>query len=386
MPTLPGQADSILAALAEFATPPSRDTPTFDWTAIVQRDRPGSATERQRAQAARMAVIQTRLREWLAEQHLAPIHLEESAFYATVALSESASPAQELSLGELIAWIYAIDDFVDTPARWQGARNDPSLALDGALTLILQPLRLLRRMRHPRHAPHARRRFRPMQGIPEVVALRDSLRAALATMRAAWRPLAGSRGVASFRDYLIARELTACVTMMRQEFRWNRALAASPDGAGLPDVATYLRTGAISIGMYAVAALAACFERAPRQAWRLGAPAIESGGRVIRLTNDIHTYEADALEEKATIVTLMLRDLGAPLTGLDPTSSASVHLAQEQACSHLKVALVDFARASGDLPEGPLAYAIGHAVAFALAVYGSGSGHSAAQPTVAPEG
>lgn len=110
---------------------------------------------------------------------------------------------------------------------------------------------------------------------------------------------------------------TASIPLIVLSALWNAALARRPEAPELPSFATYLRNGAVSIGMPAVAAVAASFEEHPQAAWWHGRRVIEAGGRVVRLTNDLHTYFADVAEGKATSITIRLRELGFPPTGLD---------------------------------------------------------------------
>jgi hypothetical protein len=162
---------------------------------------------------------------------------------------------------------------------------------------------------------------------------------------------------------------------MSTEARWNREWALCPDGTELPAFDTYLRNGAVSIGMPAVVAVAASFERAPDDAWRRGNAAITAGGCVIRLTNDLHTYFADVEEGKVSAIAIRLRELGFLPRGLDPDTSAEVGQAQSSIGADMARAVEAFARRQEHLTEGSLAYCARHAVAFALAVYGDGSVH-----------
>jgi hypothetical protein len=166
---------------------------------------------------------------------------------------------------------------------------------------------------------------------------------------------------------------------MRQELVWNlahftaRTAPSVHERETLPTSETYLRNGAISIGMSAVAATAASFEPRPSDAWKCAVAAVDSGGAVVRLTNDLHTYFADVGEGKVTSVTIRAGLCGASPSTQDAESSPEVHAAQAALSADLARAVAAFGQAQAGVSDGPLAYCARHAVAFALAVYGDGS-------------
>jgi len=207
--------------------------------------------------------------------------------------------------------------------------------------------------------------------------MHTALRSILDMLRAEWAHLPGGARETDARMAQVAEQFAACAAAMRRKIGWNLALARRPEGGELPPIAAYVRGGAVSIGMPAVAAT---FEDRPRRAWWQAQGAIEAGGRIVRLTNDLHTYFADAAEGKVTSITIRLRELGFPTTGLDPETSAEVRQAQEIVCRDLTRAVDDFGDAHGEMADGPLGYCMRHAAAFALAVYGDGSRFSRKPP------
>ncbi len=377
MPTLPGRATSILADLSGFSPVGRRALPHFDWPALVEEARPGSATDGQRRQAARFARVREDLTRWVEHQALPADHVEESALYATVSTPPETAHEQAMAVARTICWIYAIDDFLDKLDLRQAApaeRNAAVARLDRDLRAVFAPV-----------APHARhaqmRRFGLAQprsdamlteAPPLAVALRESLRGLFVDLRAQWEPLPSVWGRERFRLRTAAEQFAACVAMMRQELRWNMALAEHPQAPRLPSFATYVRAGALSIGMYAVASVVTGFEAQPRRAWRTALPAIDAAGRVVRLANDLNTYEADADEGKVSAIAIRLKQLGYPPVGLDPETSSEVRRAQAWVSDDLARAIVAFSRRTIALPPGALSYYLRHIVAFALAVYGDG--------------
>jgi hypothetical protein len=135
--------------------------------------------------------------------------------------------------------------------------------------------------------------------------------------------------------------------------------------------------------MPAVASAVSGFEPHPRHRWRTAWRAIVAAGRIVRLANDLHTYEADVDEGKVSAITIRLRDLGCAPFGHDPRTSREVRQAQAWVSNDLAHGIADFSRLHTALPPGPLSYYLRHVVAFALAVYGDGS-RFAANPVAAP--
>lgn len=387
MPTLPERATSITAVLGAFApargagVAPASDAPVFDWRAIVQAKKPGAASEGQSEQAARLKRTLTDLRAWAEAQGLSPEHLEESAVYATVCTTPDAPAGQVRALATAIFWIYLVDDFLDRRDFARDAGRDlgaVAWALDTDLAAMLRPLSegdgdLATRARAAPWWTIAHVGGRAPS--PDALILGRALDSLLATLHAEWATLRGGRRQGRQRRSLVAGELACCLAAMRTELLWNVEFARRPDGRDLPAFVAYARNGAVSIGMPVVAAVAASFEACPRQAWRRARGAVASGGAVVRLTNDLHTYFADADEGKASAVTLRLRDLGLPLRGLDPDASPEVRRAQATLGDDLARIVDLFARAQAELADGPLPHCVRHAVAFALAVYGDGSRH-----------
>jgi hypothetical protein len=383
MPTLPERATSILVVLGRFSSAQGNPSPAFEWRALVEAKRPGGASETQRRQAARLKRTMMELREWADTHGLAHEHIEESAVYATVCTSLDSPPGHARALALVIYWIYLLDDFLDR-RDWKGGAaragsQAASHALDVDLAAVLHPLRSVRSGVIARLGGLLFRqaaREKDHEASPEARLLGSALAGIMEALCTEWAALPGGNGSHSKRSALVARELARCAAAMSTEAQWNSEWARRPDGAELPAFGTYLRNGAVSIGMPAVVAVAASFERNPNDAWRRGDAAITAGGGVIRLTNDLHTYFADVEEGKVSAIAIRLRELGFPPCGLDPdTSAAGVGQAQSSIGEDLSRAVEAFARGQERLAEGSLAYCAQHAVAFALAVYGDGSAH-----------
>jgi Terpene synthase family 2, C-terminal metal binding len=382
MPTLPERATSILSVLGRFSSAQGNPPPAFEWRALVEAKRPGGASETQRRQAARLKRTLMELREWADTRGLAREHIEESAVYATVCTALDSPPGHARALALVIYWIYLLDDFLDRRDWSSGAAlagsQEASHALDVDLAAVLHPLRSVRSGVAARLGGLLLRqaaRDKGQEASPGARQLGGALAEIMEALCTEWAALPGGNGRCSERSALVARELARGAAAMSAEARWNSDWARRPDGAELPTYVIYLRNGAISIGMPAVVAVAASFERNPHDAWRRGGAAITAGGSVIRLTNDLHTYFADVEEGKVSAIAIRLRELGFPPCGFDPDTSAEVSQAQSSIGEDLARAVEAFARGQERLTEGSLAYCARHAVAFALAVYGDGSAH-----------
>lgn len=379
MPTLPGRATSILSVLAGVSSAQPNEPATFDWQPLVEAGKPGGRTESQRQQAARFKLIQHELHDWADTHGMSREHIEESALYATVSTPASMRPQQVLALAMTICWIYQLDDFLDRQDFSALTASSPEAyaqRINAQLNAILRPLassvntRELRRL----GLRLTTAQVEPGELPGQCAILSDALRSLLGTLLAEWAWLPGGWERSRFRLRLVAQQLALCAATMRQEALWNTIFARAGEDAALPEFADYLRGAAISIGMPSVAAVAASFEELPYVMWQRGQTAIEAGGRVVRLTNDLHTYFADVDEGKVSAITLRLRELELPVSGFDPETSAEVREAQASVALDLAAAVADFARGIPRLAEdGPLGYYVRRAVAFALAVYGDGS-------------
>jgi hypothetical protein len=393
MPTLPERATSILAVLAhntmEQASPPSAAS-SFDWQTLVAEKKPGSKTESQRQQALRVRGILSDLQAWAQQRGLPSEHVEESAFYAVVSTHPATPDSRALVLATVVFWIYLLDDFLDRrdiASLVSSAPGGVGLAeLDRDLGTILAPLEFDRaavslwRERPPQHRPLAGNAdSRPS---PDAQRLARTLMDILAALEAEWAHMPGAWRWRRVRRALVARHFAACAVAMRQELLWNAAFARERGGRALPTFKAYLRNGTVSIGMPAVAAVAASFEPHPRRTWRRAHALIAAGGDVVRLTNDLHTYYADIAEGKVTSITIRRWALAnatdsedaqhAPLDWGAETSP-EVRAAQASLSADLARAAAAFGQAQAGVSDGPLAYCARHAVAFALAVYGDGS-------------
>jgi hypothetical protein len=384
MPTLPERATSILSVVAAnpalgAAAAPASAPPSFDWRVIVERQRPGAKSESQQRQAQRFQQVRADLLRWVQDRGIAPEHVEESAFYATVCTTAATRQERVLGLALIVLWIYLLDDFMDRRDAAMLAESAAEGALPAAfvrdLEAALAPLGKAARIATASVplAPDP-----TVCGEPSADALRvaGALRDVLAALGTEWAHPA-CRRQRGFRRALVVRQLALCAAAMLREVAWNVALARHPasDASTLPEFGVYLRNGVVSIGMPAVAATAASFEARPRTAWKRASLAIAAGGAVVRLTNDLHTYFADVAEGKLTSVTLRLRALGFALAGYDPDGSPEVQAAQTSLSEDLAAAVAAFGAGQMGLVDGPLALCARHAVAFALAVYGDGSRH-----------
>jgi hypothetical protein len=172
------------------------------------------------------------------------------------------------------------------------------------------------------------------------------------------------------RRHLVAVNLAACVGMMRQEFQWDCHFNVAPDSAPSPSLSTYLTASSRSIGVFPISALAATFDRRPLRRWQQSQAAVQAGGLVVRLANDIATYATDVAEGNVTAVTLTLARLGLPRQAA--AESEEAHTARAHLVPVLDAALSQFSAAQASLQEGMLSYTLRQVVALALAIYGDG--------------
>ncbi len=360
MTALPDGESSAIAALRKAVG--MRAPSVFDWRALVERAQPGDQTPRQRQQRDRLARVQAELSAWAGGWRIAPGHIEASAVFAVGATPPEIPWGQVSALARMIFWVYSIDTVIDDPAiranRGESAISEALATFDAYLATLLTPAAAW----FPRDSwPQVGLRLPAAidGGGPHAVECEDLARALADLLRHlpdCWAALPASWGRDGYRRAHMARELVTCLTTMRQEFVWDCQPASM-----LPDVAAYLANGKRSIGVYLITALAGGFERDPRRAWGRALPAIDAGGCVARLANDLHLFPRDSAEGHASAVAVALRAAG------DATS------AQAAIAAELDRAADRFRAASAPLDDGPLAYVLRHIVAFALAIYGDGS-------------
>jgi hypothetical protein len=260
------------------------------------------------------------------------------------------------SLARLIWWGYTFDAFVDQPELREEIKD--LATLDRYIDAVIEGLSAHSTFQH-HDLPH------------ECIALRAALAHFVTDLPHTWGSALGFRK-RRYRHHHFLKELAAWIGTMAQESRWDFHLAHRQKKSDLPSIKTYIRNGRRSIGVYAVAAFAAALEDDPRRAWHHALAAIEAGGRVARITNDIHLYARDADEQHVTLVALVLRDLGFPITGQNPKTSIEVQRAMNISCRHLDRAVMDFGTHCAQAGTGPLSYVLQHVVALALGIYGNG--------------
>jgi hypothetical protein len=371
-----------------------RSEANWSWLAgLVREQRPGKTTRRQRRQAARLLEVRAVLAGWAARHSLPVDHVDQAAYFTIVSTRPDQRIDRVTALAETIFWIYVFDDFLDQ-------RVESPRQIDLELGELLAPLRPYLGMRRLPDRPYLRRPPATSQAnlLDELLArtmgavqspagrsdsgsgelgLREALYSLLGQLEAVWRGLTGRSQEAAENQYrrrLVCRQLARTIASMRREYAWNRELgsAADPDRR-LPARSAYLQNGAISIGMYAVAAVAASYEheRALGHRWQEGLAAIDAAGRIVRLANDLDTYHRETGEGKLSSVTLMLQALGSPILGLDPETSVEVERAKQVVGASLSQLIDYFEMTVRRLEEGAwLAFYLEHVVAFALVAYG----------------
>ncbi len=354
MAALPDGEISATALLRRALHAPAKSLHDFDWIVLVDEALPGQATDRQREQTARMARAQADLRAWAAEEGLPQEHIEASAVYAAGSTPADWPWEVTRGLARLVWWGYTFDSFVDQPALRESIKD--LATFDRYIDAIIQGI--------------SGQAATYRDGIPqECIALRASLAHFVAELPTFWGQAAGTRHL---RHRRFRKELAAWIATMAQEARWDFHLSRGRQADILPSIGAYLKNGRRSIGVYAVSAFAAGLEDDPRCAWHRALAAIEAGGRVARITNDIHLFERDAAEQHITLVVLILRDLGFPITGLDAQTSPAVQRALSVCCRHLDRAVMDFGARCPHRATKPLSYVLQHIVALALGIYGAG--------------
>jgi hypothetical protein len=144
---------------------------------------------------------------------------------------------------------------------------------------------------------------------------------------------------------------------MRREFEWNVRLAGRQE---LPTFDTYLMTGSVSIGMHAVAAVVASYERDAARAWQRSWVGIDTAGRIVRLANDLATYPRELAEGKMNALSLIL----------DQPDRAGIGEAADMVRQNLHELIGFFGYVSSPLTKWTvLSFYLHHIVAFALAAY-----------------
>lgn len=363
MTTLPNNANSIGDIIAAFSnsTGSTGDTTGVHfWESIVADELPGNASPAHIAQYARVKHHHQLLTAWCMTWHLPVEHVEESAFYATVTTQPDWDATIAEDLGKIILWIYVIDDYLDkheTPVSCETIQRqiDQIFNTDYLLPLNANVL--------------------PVPTTSEndaiAIALTNALRDLLTTLVVhwqMWRLEAQLPVLQQQRLLFVIDVLQSCVVAMLQEVRFNSLMAIGKTDH-FPNLTEYLVNGQQSIGMLAVAAIATSYCPDYINDWSSLLPAIEVGGQIIRLCNDIHTYHADIAERKMTAVSLGLTHLGYQTEGLADTS-AEVSQAKIWLCQTLSEKINVFSSYIPQFSENPLSYYLIRSVAFALAIYG----------------
>jgi hypothetical protein len=368
MTPLPGDATSALQILNAF-TPPQQIAPRFDWPALLQDVRRGTTTAAQRTQRERIGRIATQICDWAGRWQLPTTHSEASAVFATCAAPPTMADRQIMAFATLIFWIYTLDSHMDRHefAGKSERSTDALLAhMDGDLTAATAPLRHMLSYAE-QHAANFDLPWRSRHTVaPMCQSLGGALTAWLHEVADCWTAV---HWQVQARRHLIARQIAACVGMMRQEFAWNCLLHGTTDKLPLPTLDAYLMATHISIGVYPISALAATFERHPLMVWRRSIAAVDAGGHVVRLANDLGTYTADVAEQTLSAVTLIGGAHRAPdqWHADDP----AIQAARVALIPALDAALARFSTTQAVLPDGPLAYILRRVVALALGIYGA---------------
>jgi hypothetical protein len=383
----------------------SSDEADSIWPAdLISDQRPGEATARQRRQAARLLELQGALAAWAVRHSLPLDHVDQAAYFTIVSTRPEQPIDQVEALAQTIFWIYVLDDFLDQHRPVSSSRQI-DLELGGLLVPLQLYLGALRRAgglrwrRSPSHSDQNLLRElldttssagrMPLDSllaagstgdIAVLLGLQEGLYSLLNQLGEVWTELSGRGTMAAenqYRRMLVCRQLARTIASMRRECWWNLELASGHNsGRRLPAAYSYLRNGAISIGMYAVAAVAATLDRQRRRppplwSWQEALAGIDTAGRIIRLANDLDTYGRETGEGKLSSVTLALDTLGHPILGLDPESSEQVAEARQVLGATLRQLTDYLPLALESLPaESCLVFYLEHVVAFALAAYG----------------
>ena len=220
--------------------------------------------------------------------------LAASATFAVLTFPAHAWARFSYANAYLIAWVYTLDEVLDTCLDLETA-DDLGLLLTAEMAGTNAPLTL-------HHDPHVH--------LP-------GLGYALADLVATLRPLrellqaqgATSLGLAMFDRYLLEMILPA----MRREAAWR--LGIMP----LPDYSSYLDTARISISGGLCVSLVNAVLPQPALLWQQIQPAISNMAQATRLVNDVATRGRDEGEGTPNAVTLL-----APTTGSIPLAEAAV--------------------------------------------------------------
>jgi Terpene synthase family 2, C-terminal metal binding len=357
---LVNQANSVMERLQEI--PSTQNTfADFPWQSMAREVQPGTDTPMQRAQMTRLVAIRSHLHDWLEKWNVPTWHEEASAFFAVVSTSPEADQRQTQIVASVIAWIYTFDTYFDHQDWKAQDLHHLERRVTRGMFVMLEPLSQSRNS--PRHDTDPI--WEDVHTASLALALYNALSDIVKQIEEA--------PFAHFTDnerQLVAKSFMRFALAMRQEFLWSMALSKPSPLYRYPSIKRYLEYGKWSIGIFPIASITATFDiDNPDQLWRQAAAVIEAAGRIIRLSNDIHTYPEDLLEGKLTAITLaLLNERIAPANAL-PSDTLQ---AQRMVTQILNQALLDFVHRQPALPDGPLGYFVRYATAFTLIVYGAG--------------
>jgi hypothetical protein len=346
----------------------------YNWKAIVAENKPGSGTDDQRSRAQLLPRVASDLHDWAVRHDLWVQRVPPSAYTGVVSTRVSPEHPREAALvARYVLWIFSLDDHLDRAhlAGDAGAAD----AFEDHLAHSIKPLYDVAGLTQAQAAECGLGWAigRGCQATRKTASLRDALADICRELAAAARSVEAGDGPGPFALTSFARELARMIAAAREELRESSAARRRQTDLVLPSLESYLRRGAISISFPCIATVPCCFEPDPRAAWEACESAIQSGGAIARLCNDLAGYETEVAEMRVNAMTLAFAQLGFEPFAARDLNSPEVALARELVTKRLEEELALFSRISADLPDGRLSYWVRTMPAFAIAMYEKGN-------------
>lgn len=357
-----------------------RYSPLFDWRRLVSENKPSVTSPLQRARLDLFDSTRADLEAWSARYDLWRERVEPVAYMTASCLSLPAGNRRASLLARFILWIYSLDDRTDRPQFAPPDTSDALLHVDVQLSTMTRPLFDAGALSADR-AREAGLAWWMDAGAIEERGLRverssalfgDALTDIYRDLRAAF-PSMGSGPERGFVVDNFTWELARLIGVMHQEIEHSLAARRDEGAARGVDMERYLERGGPSTAFPALASICDGFEAEPRRAWLASGESLASGARIIRLANDLGSYEAERDEAKINAVTIALDELGfSPLARYED-DAVEITRARARVSSRIDEEIERFASLCAGAPETPLLSFVRATVAFALAMYEKGN-------------
>jgi Terpene synthase family 2, C-terminal metal binding len=331
----------------------------FDWQEIVAENKPGQTSEVSRARLLSLMPIIEQVSEWGGKLSLNLERAKISGYTGVITTPIPTPPDLAFLISAYTLWIFNLDDHIDRLEYAKYGFTTPKEQLnffDNQLNFIVKPLYA----NGLTITAGVSCGLNPTQDLTQIEPVSQNLSLALADLLAKissiWQETAFS-----LPNFVL--ETAKMLGAMRTEFAQN--LACQQELNQLPSIEGYLENSKYSIAMASVGATACGFESNPQFIWQSILPAMLTGAKIIRLSNDLGNLQAELEEQKVNSVVIALH--GLPQDGRDIEQAKKIVIRKR--AEELSL----FAAQLKGLPESFLLVYLKNMVAFGIAMYEQGN-------------